>query len=83
MKNLYLITTKGLGDYYVIANDPTEAQDSLIKIFNAQNYGNSKNRKIINIKWLSESFYSDLLDKSKPFLSNKDNRLLIVEYWLQ
>ena len=26
MKNLYLISTSGLGQFHVIANDPTEAE---------------------------------------------------------
>ena len=33
MKNLYLISTSGLGQFHVIANDPTEAEKALIKIF--------------------------------------------------
>ena len=29
MKNLYLISTGGLGQFHVIANDPTEAEQSV------------------------------------------------------
>jgi hypothetical protein len=53
MKNLYLIETSGLQQYYVIADNPTEAQDALIKLFNEQDYGFKSNRRIVNIKWLT------------------------------
>lgn len=39
MENLYLISTRGLGQFHVIANDPTEAEGALIKIFEDQDYG--------------------------------------------
>ena len=81
MKNLYLVTTSGLGDYHVLANDPTEAQNSLKRILDEQNYGTSDHRRIISIKWLAEAFGKSLSDDTKPFLSDKSKRLLIVKDW--
>ncbi len=82
MENLYLLTTNGLGDYYVLANDPTEAQKALIKILDDQNYGLYNDRRVINIKWITESFGKSLNDETKPFLSDKSKRLLIVKHWV-
>lgn len=82
MKSLYLLTTKGLGDYYVIAENPFEAQHSLISIFNEQNYGTSDTRNVVNIKILTKSFGESLSDNNKPFLSDKNCRLLIVDDWV-
>lgn len=81
MKNLYLVTTNGLGDYHVLANDPTEAQNALKRILNEQRYGTPDDRRIINIKWLAEAFDTSLQDDAKPFLSDKSKRLLIVQHW--
>jgi hypothetical protein len=82
MKNLYLVTTSGLGDYHVLANDPTEAQNSLKRILDEQSYGTFDDRRITNIKWLAEAFSKSLNDNTKPFLSDKSKRLLIVSHWV-
>lgn len=81
MKNLYLISTSGLGQFHVIANDPTEAEKALIKIFDDQDYGFKKDRRVTNIQWLAEVFKPDYQDNKKPFLSDKETRLLIVQHW--
>jgi hypothetical protein len=81
MKNLYLVSTSGLGQFHVIANDPTEAENALVKIFNEQDYGFRGDRRVIDIKWLAEAFKPDFRDNKKPFLSDKETRLLIVQHW--
>lgn len=81
MKNLYKLST-GLGTYYVIANDPTEAQYSLEEVFRKQDYGFDHKRKVTNIELIAESFKPDFRDSTKPFLSD-DKRLFIVEDWLK
>ena len=81
MTNLYLATTQGLGDYHILANDPTEAQNALKKILDEQKYGTSDSRRITNIKWLAEAFGKALHDKAKHLLSDKSKRLLIVQHW--
>lgn len=82
MKNLYLLTTRGLGEYHVLANDPTEAESTLKRIFDEQKYGSSDDRRIVNIKWLAEAFSKSSNDETKPFLSDKSKRLLIVQHWI-
>ena len=59
MKNLYLLSTAGLGQYYAIANDPTEAQNTLTNIFDDQDYGFIKDRRITKIEWLADAFKPD------------------------
>lgn len=81
MSNLYLVTTKGLGEHYVVAADPAEAENALLAIYNKQNYGYSSDRKITNIKILAESFRPDFRDKENPYLHDKETKLLIVKDW--
>lgn len=82
MNNLYILTTRGLGDFHVLANDPTEALNSLEKILNNQEYGFSDDRKVINIKLVTQTLRASYNEPKKPFLSDKSTRLLIVKDWL-
>ena len=50
---LYKLTT-GLGDYFVIANDPTEAEHKLSKLLNENDYGYSRNRRVTKFEVLAE-----------------------------
>ncbi len=79
--NLYLLTTNGLGDYHVIANNPTEAQEFLKQTLDKQNYGFSYQRRVTNIQWIAEEPSTALSDKSQPFLSDKSKKLLIIANW--
>lgn len=78
MKNLYLLTTKGLGDFYVLASDPTKAQESLIKVLDYGKYGFDEDRFVTNIQWITESLEQLTTDGCKYNLSDKSARLLIV-----
>lgn len=51
---LYLVTTLA-GDYWTIADHPTEAQSKVEKYLNEADYGFSNNRKAINIKIMAEA----------------------------
>lgn len=46
---LYLLTTN-LGDFYVLANDPTRAVTKLEELLDKKDYGFSLNRKVVNIR---------------------------------
>lgn len=81
MKNLYLLSTAALGDYYVIASDPTDAQNFLVEALNSQNYGYFVDRVVTNIKLVAMSAGSSLQNKSMPCVSDRNKRLLIVEDW--
>ena len=67
MKTLYKISN-GLGDYYVIANDPTEANNKLKEVLDAgQGYGFSSNRKTKSIIPVAEE-----IEKSSSTMSPYD-----------
>lgn len=50
---LYGLTT-GIGYYYVIANDPTEAEQKLSKLLNENDYGYARNRSVTKFEVLAE-----------------------------
>ncbi len=55
MKNkLYLVSTYGLGDFYIVSPDPTSAEKLLTSLLDKTDYGLWSNRKITNIKILTE-----------------------------
>lgn len=73
MKKLFLLTTKSLGDYYVIARDPNEADRLLTSKLDAADYGLYPGRLVLNIRLVSSSVTNPSYDK--PFFTN-DNRLI-------
>lgn len=50
---LYKLTT-GLGDYFVIATDPTEAEQKLSRLLNENNYGFLRDRTVTKFEVLAE-----------------------------
>ena len=71
---LYLLTTIGLGDFYVISNTSSQAEDILINALNKADYGFRYERIIKNIKIITgevTNFPQDI-----PNFST-ENRLLI------
>jgi len=59
---LYKLST-GLGDYWVIAKDPTSAENKLMKILDDEDYGFASGRTVTVLTLIAESID---LDK-KPF----------------
>ncbi len=51
---LYKLQT-GNGEYFVVANHPTEAEEKLSVYFNEADYGYNSNRKVTDIALLAES----------------------------
>jgi hypothetical protein len=82
MKKLYLLTTIGMGQYYVIAENPSEAECALISTFEKQDYGFYEKRKVKNIEIVAESFVPDYRNKEIPNLSGNE-KLLIVDDWFK
>lgn len=58
-KKLYLISTMRLGDFYVIAENPTRAQTKLEEQLNTGSYGAYSARDVTNIKILSTENRND------------------------
>ena len=52
--NLYLLKTKNLGEYYVIADHPTEAQKKLEGDLNKASYGYANDREVQSIQLIAK-----------------------------
>ena len=74
--NLYLISTKELGDFYVLSEDPTKAAEQLNEALNKADYGFRSQRKIVSIKILANEIYD--FPEGKPLFST-GNRLLLPQ----
>ena len=72
---------KRFGDFYVIAENPTQAEENLIKIFDNQDYGFSKDKVVTNISFIAKAFKPDYRNAEKPFLFD-GSTLLIVDDWI-
>lgn len=75
--NLYLLSTQGLGDFYVVSESPNDAIAHLNKLLDIADYGFTDRRKVINTKLLSEEVY-EFSDTGRPFFSS-GNRLILPE----
>jgi len=75
--NLYLLTTEGLGDFYLVANNPLEAQKKLEGELNKADYGFDYKRKVKVIKHLAEEL-KDSFGQGELNFSSKNN-LIITE----
>lgn len=51
---LYLLTTSGLGDFYLVAKSPNDAESKLSTLLDKADYGFREKRKVENIRLLSE-----------------------------
>lgn len=69
---LYLLSTVGLGDYYVVAEDPTSAESSLSKLLYSQDYGYSDSRIVNTIKLLAKGV-------DRNFVNLGTQRLILPE----
>ena len=52
-QTLYLLSTEGFGEFYIIAKTATEAQTKLETELNRADYGFSNARRVTNIKILA------------------------------
>ena len=71
---LYLLTTVSLGDFYVISETSSQAEQLLINALDEAQYGFTSQRKTINIKILTEEITN--YPSSYPNFSS-GNRLMI------
>jgi len=78
MSKLYLLTTEKLGQWYAIADDPTEAEKCLLKIFDDQDYGFKNDRKVKVIECIAEE---PTIYKNRPILDKNSLHLLVVANW--
>lgn len=81
MKTLYLITTRGLGGFYVLAENIKIACENLTRIFDEKKYGSYADRVITDVEILTKALGSFSSGDDLPNLSDKDARLLVVSDW--
>lgn len=67
---LFRLETVGLGDYWVIANDPTEAEIALGKILDGSNYGFYEKRTVKTINYIAESIDNLTFVSGKKLIIN-------------
>lgn len=60
--NLYLITTSGMGQFYVTGDDPGEAQHKLLKKLEPEN-GFSYDKEVVNIRFLGKKWNDKYLNR--------------------
>ncbi len=51
---LYLLSTKGVGNFYLIAKNPNDAEMKLKHLLNSSDYGFEPSRKVCNIQLIAE-----------------------------
>ena len=67
-QNLYRLTAP-LGDYWVSAAHPTEAQDKLLNILDTFDYGFRKDRKVTTIELIAEGICDSGILTNKLFIN--------------
>ena len=71
--NLYLVKTKKLGEYYVVATNPTTAQEKVEADLMKSDYGYSAGREVEIIQLLAREVQD--FPKDKPNFSGGNNLL--------
>ena len=71
--NLYLVKTKNLGEFYVIADNPTDAQEKVEGDLTKASYGFDKDRAVVQINVLGKEVQD--FPRDKPNFSGGDNLL--------
>lgn len=74
MSNLYLLSTVGLGDFYIISLDPTSAENLLKSLLSKADYGISDKRKVKNISILASELGE--FPAGKPSFSSGNNLII-------
>jgi len=73
---LYKLSTNGLGDFYVVAPHPTEAEEKLTQLLESTDYGFSKDRVIVNIELITKEIVIGF--NNEPHLSDEFARLIVL-----
>ena len=76
MRKLYLVDTKQLGDFFVVATNYDEAEQKVAKNLNKADYGFNDRRVVSNIKLLASEITE--FPKGKPNFS-VDGDIIIID----
>jgi len=72
MKKLYLLTTEGLGEFYVVADNTLEAESALLTELQSQSYGTSDSRQVMNIRFITQEMGGNCNHKRKLLVVNNE-----------
>lgn len=74
-KQLFIVTTRGLGDFYAVAGSFDQAANLVYDELNAQTYGYSGEREVVAVKFVCRQRFSN----GKRFFCGDDgkNHLLV------
>lgn len=77
-RNLYLVETRGCGDFYIVSSDWNKAQEAVESELDKADYGFSVDRKVKSVKLIREEYIED---NGKRYFSGKDgiNNFIICE----
>ena len=67
VRNLYRLKNK-LGDYWVVAEHPTQAQEKLLKLLNKNDYGITSHRIVVSIDLIAEGIENEEFITGKHFI---------------
>ena len=76
--NLYSLTN-GIGTFYVVANDPTEAKLLLESNLDKADYGFSVDREVVTVVLLTHEVTSNFNGKPSFCMKSVGNRLIIKD----
>ena len=82
MLKLYKVTTRK-EEWYVIANNPAEAEEVIHQCLGKADYGFDEDRRVINIQWLTDQVVPDFKDFTKPQMYVRDRKLLFASKWMK
>lgn len=71
---LYLLETKGLGHFYIVSIDPTNAEKTLTDNLDKADYGFTSDRVVLNIEVLAKEI--SCFPKDKLNFSSGDNLII-------
>lgn len=74
---LFLIKTKGVKEFYIVANDPTEACYRLTNMLDKSDYGYSDSRRITQIDILADEITLFGSSSPTPNFSNSCTQLIL------
>jgi hypothetical protein len=73
---LYLLSTKGLGDFYLVSKSPNDTKYKLGEMLDKADYGFRADRKINNIKLLADEIMN--IRENTPNFSS-GNKLILPD----
>lgn len=72
-KKLFIVSTRGVGDFYVIAGSFDQAAELIKDELDNQNYGYSNDREVVSVKFICQQHFYN----GKRYFSGDNKNLLV------